>query len=103
MLWQTQRQRRGQGIRARDLAVQHAERAATGVESELDGVQQFAQLDVERGHIDLGVHALHSTRSVSTTAKSVSSQSWHSQGSKVSQDPAHAPMPANVKFVTGTL
>ncbi|TBU21255.1 hypothetical protein BD311DRAFT_833845 [Dichomitus squalens] len=93
MLWQTQRQRRGQGIQARDLAVQHAERAATGVESELDG----------RGHIDLGVHALHSTRSVSTTAKSESSQSWHSQGSKVSQDPAHAPMPANVKFVTGTL
>ena len=28
------------------------------IERELDGVEQLAQLDVERGHVDLGVHAL---------------------------------------------
>ncbi|KAL7281261.1 hypothetical protein ACG7TL_004569 [Trametes sanguinea] len=49
-----------------------------------------------------------STRSVSTAATSVSSQSWRSQASKLSQqsqpplDPNGNPMPANVKFVTGT-
>ncbi|KAI0373388.1 kinase-like protein [Pilatotrama ljubarskyi] len=44
----------------------------------------------------------NSTRSVSTAATSVSSQSWRSQGSKVSHDQNGAPMPANVKFITGT-
>ncbi|TBU21351.1 hypothetical protein BD311DRAFT_782968 [Dichomitus squalens] len=83
MLWRTQRQHRGQEIRARDLAVQYVEWVATGVKCKFDGVQQFAQLDVERGHADLG--------------------SWRSQGGKVSQDPAHAPMPVNIKFVTVTL
>ncbi|KAH9855258.1 kinase-like protein [Lenzites betulinus] len=44
----------------------------------------------------------NSTRSVSTAATSVSAQSWRSQGSKVSQDQPGNPMPANVKFITGT-
>ncbi|KAI0829636.1 kinase-like protein [Trametes gibbosa] len=44
----------------------------------------------------------NSTRSVSTAATSVSAQSWRSQGSKVPQDQQCNPMPANVKFITGT-
>ncbi|KAI0769679.1 hypothetical protein BD413DRAFT_493330 [Trametes elegans] len=44
----------------------------------------------------------NSTRSVSTAATSVSAQSWRSQGSKMSYDSQGNPMPANVKFVTGT-
>ncbi|KAI0633358.1 kinase-like protein [Trametes polyzona] len=44
----------------------------------------------------------NSTRSVSTAATSVSAQSWRSQGSKVSHDQHGNPMPANVKFITGT-
>ncbi|TBU42105.1 hypothetical protein BD309DRAFT_1020228 [Dichomitus squalens] len=36
----------------------HTERAAAGVECEFNGVQQFVQLDVKRGHVDLGVHTL---------------------------------------------
>ncbi|KAI0645424.1 kinase-like protein [Trametes meyenii] len=44
----------------------------------------------------------NSARSVSTAATSVSAQSWRSQGSKMSHDQHGHPMPANVKFVTGT-
>ncbi|EIW63030.1 kinase-like protein [Trametes versicolor FP-101664 SS1] len=44
----------------------------------------------------------NSARSVSTAATSVSAQSWRSQGSKASHDQNGAPMPANVKFITGT-
>ncbi|TBU52376.1 hypothetical protein BD310DRAFT_832388, partial [Dichomitus squalens] len=43
---------------ARDLAIWHPERATAGVECEFHGIEQLAQLDVEGGHVDLGIHAL---------------------------------------------
>ncbi|TBU51251.1 hypothetical protein BD310DRAFT_834849, partial [Dichomitus squalens] len=36
----------------------HPERVTAGVECEFDGIEQLAQLEVERGHVDLRVHAL---------------------------------------------
>ncbi|TBU58959.1 hypothetical protein BD310DRAFT_1012389, partial [Dichomitus squalens] len=93
MLWRTQRQHRGQEIRARDLAVQLVSSASSMVSSNLCSSMSRAGTSTSTftGYSNNG------TRSVLTAATSVSSQSWRSQGSKVSQDPAHALMPANVK------